>query len=248
MQNIREFLLKYKNFNEGLAEQHFQSTKNSLEKLFDDYKIKQQHWLDEDAYVAENFNVFEVLKIQRKEVITHTPVLAHLLNPLQNHSQGLLFYNSFIDYFLQDLKDTFKIINAKNLFVKDEYGFHNGQIDIFIHHRDSKNPFCIIIENKIDAGDQSEQLVRYYNYAIKDLKLKDNQIIIFYLTLYQQLPSEFSISLEERNRLFELKTLRYISYQYDIISWLNQIKPRIKANKVSIIIEQYINLLKIICL
>ena len=85
-------------------------------------------------------------------------------------------------------------------------GKRGGRIDILL--TDKKNN-AIIIENKIDASDQKNQLLRYYNYAI-DKKLSYDLI---YLTKEGNKASDYSTGKEK----FDYKC---ISYRNDIIPWL----------------------------
>lgn len=84
-----------------------------------------------------------------------------------------------------------------------------GRIDILI--KDANN-HALIIENKIYAKDQKNQLLRYANYA----KSKKYDYCIVYLTLDCHEPPEFSIG---KNPDYEYVMF---SYEDDILPWLNQ--------------------------
>jgi hypothetical protein len=104
-----------------------------------------------------------------------------------------------------------------------------GRIDIIL--RDNIG-HSIIFENKIEAGDQDNQLVRYNNY--------DRFAPIFYLTLFGEEPSEKS-----KGNLIEGEDYVCISYKNDILVWLHQCKE--KAVNIPILresITQYIYLIK----
>ncbi len=64
--------------------------------------------LEADRFQASEYNLFKVLKIQRREVVTHTPFISNLLNPLSAHAQGVLFYDAFINRFAKDRLSVFK--------------------------------------------------------------------------------------------------------------------------------------------
>ena len=72
----------------------------------------------------------------------------------------------------------------------------------------------IIIENKIYAYDQEEQLFKYYNKIISENYKKEN-IFIYYLTLDGREPSLNSIQ-----NLVIGKDIRCISYKEEILEWI----------------------------
>lgn len=99
-----------------------------------------------------------------------------------------------------------------------------GRIDLLI--RDSKGE-TILIENKIYAGDQENQMLRYRNFA--------KEAHLFYLTL----------DGKEPNNEKEIESLRCISYSRDILTWLEDCrKESTCVPTVRETITQYIHLLK----
>ena len=83
--------------------------------------------------------------------------------------------------------------------------------------------FEIIIENKILAGDQPNQLKDYYKNRVENKnndKIKDN-IFIVYLTRYGDKPSEYSI---DKKLLEELENENKICYLWhdDIAEWIEK--------------------------
>ena len=82
--------------------------------------------------------------------------------------------------------------------------------------------FEIIIENKIWAGDQENQLKDYYNNRVNENKnndkIKDN-IFIVYLTRNRDKPSEFSIDRELIADLENKNKICYLSHD-DMAKWI----------------------------
>ena len=82
--------------------------------------------------------------------------------------------------------------------------------------------FEIIIENKIGAGDQKDQLKDYYNNRVNENKnndkIKDN-IFIVYLTRNRDKPSEFSIDRELIADLENKNKICYLSHD-DMAKWI----------------------------
>ena len=137
---------------------------------------------------GENFNIFEILKLRQDETKLHTPFLADLLSPNGSHGLKELFLRAFIEKFLNNIDFDYKSASVKsefNIGYKSEECTKGGRIDIFISDEQGN---AIIIENKIYACDQQNQLLRYYNYA-KDEKLN---AYLFYLTLDGCLPHKKS--------------------------------------------------------
>lgn len=177
---------------------------------------------------GENFNIFKVIDLTTDEVRIHSKLLAELLNPEGSHGQGTVFLKLFVDEFaIKDFEiETAKVFIEKNIGLKTET--EGGRIDILITNNENKT---VIIENKINAGDQENQLVRYYNFS------KDN---ILYLTLFGNEPSSESCGNLEINKDFKL-----LSYKEDIINWLEKCKK--EAVNLPLLregITHYINLIK----
>ena len=155
---------------------------------------------------------------------SHSEVIATLLNPKGEHKHGDVFLKLFLEEFLKDDDDN-TIVNCEDLskvFVKTEYGANEQRrIDIFIKI-DEKT--CIIIENKIDAHDQKNQLHDYIMHAKKTY----TNIHTIYLTKYGVEASKESLGEldeEEREKIF------CKSYREDVSQWLHQcLKNRDKNN------------------
>ena len=189
---------------------------------------------------GENFNVFRTLNLQSSEVRMHSAILAEFLNPKGSHGQNDLFLKLFINQFkskIIDFDSKVKDFDTKTSIaeVEKHTGVINtdytqgGRIDILI--TDGKNNH-IIIENKIYAYDQKNQLIRYYNF--------DKKALLFYLNLFGTEPNDISTDGK-----LESDKYTVISYSYDIIEWLEKCKK--EAVSLPIIREtivQYINLLK----
>ena len=111
---------------------------------------------------------------------------------------------------------------------------NGGRIDVLIKFT---NPnYLIVIENKIDAGDQEKQLKRYYNYA------KKKDYTIFYLTKYGHEPSIWSTGKNLKEHYWT-----NISYKKDIKQWLEKCICNSSDNyTVQETIKQYIGLIDII--
>jgi hypothetical protein len=173
---------------------------------------------------GEHWNVFEILGIGSREVITHSPMLAELLDPKGRHGMG----PRFLEIFAKQLSLNLEVDPATR--VKQEHrGESGGRIDIFIT---DKNNDEVGIENKIYATDQELQIIRY---------IKDHpRAKVLYLTLEGDKPTD-GIPSKDPARF------ACISYKSDIIKWLEACrKEAAHAPLVRETIAQYINLIKVL--
>jgi hypothetical protein len=180
------------------------------------------------ALTGESFNIFSVLGVEAAEVRTHSGLLAELLNPQGSHGLG----DAFLKLFLERVKiEVFDSKDAKaeaEVYIGPKTDTTGGRIDILI----SANGRHIKIENKIYAGDQENQLLRYRNFPPIDDPL-------FYLTLNGDEPSPFSAKRLER------EAYTCISYKEDVKTWLEDCKKEaVNFPLVRETISQYINLIK----
>ena len=146
---------------------------------------------------GEKYNIFSVLGLETSEVRTHSAFLASLLNPNGNHGVG----NAFLDAFVREMNLEDLQLDTTNSQVKVEHVTSDGRIDILIFDHNKK---AIIIENKIYAGDQPEQLKRYDDYAKQQFT---NGYRLLYLTLDGHKPSKDSTK--------DLNDYQYFRLAYD---------------------------------
>jgi hypothetical protein len=180
---------------------------------------------------GENFNIFKILNLTSNEVRTHSAFLAEILSSNGSHEKG----NSYLKEFLKIIKLDFNFnIEYYSTEIEKHIGFINdnydegGRIDIILT---DNNNNCIIIENKIYAGDQSKQLKRYYNFNPKAK--------LVYLTLYGDPPSKDSLDGLNPD------IIQNISYSNEILSWLENCRDiSINQNALQEAINQYIHLVR----
>lgn len=193
-----------------------------LKKLLQDVNVilqKEKVRKEESRKRGELFNVFEVLGLQTSEVRLHSAFIAELLNPKGSHGLGDKFLKAFIEQIVLNIKSinfdlaNIQVIPEFNIGPISENYQEGGRIDILVQ---DDNNHIIIIENKIYAGDQPLQLLRYHNYAEKNRKLSQECYILLYLTLHDGiLPNEDSIGCNQ----FEYYC---ISYHTHILNWLEK--------------------------
>jgi hypothetical protein len=202
------------------------------QELLKEVRLLNDRYLYELKETGESFNTFRILKLDSAEVRLHSAFIAELLNVKGSHG----YEDTFLNFFLKALCFKGQAFNSVNCQVEVEKhtafispdGMEGGRLDIVI----SDGTHQLIIENKIYAGDRTNQLVRYHNYA--------PSADLLYLTLYGNEPEDFSKGTLENGTHFKC-----YSYKTDIISWLEKCKTA--ASDKPIVREsivQYINLIK----
>jgi len=185
-----------------------------------------------------DFNLFNIFFLNNVETI-HSLFIAELLRPNGRHKQG----NLFLELFLKQLKiNDFEI--TKEIIVETEHYAgqidlnydEGGRIDIVIYNTKGQ---AIFIENKIYAGDQKKQLIRYYNYSKKFINPR-----LYYLTLFGTSPSEYSIKSENYKLEINCNDFIIISYHKEILIWLETCINQSTDNSVKETIKQYLNTVK----
>lgn len=207
------------------------SIKDLLSQLLPLHHAEQER-LKKEEEEGKCFNVFSALNMCSDEVRLHSRLLATLLNPKANH--GL--ENEFLKSFLIDLGLPEDYITyCKEQIVERPIGevteATGGRIDIILEDRGH----AVIIENKIYAGDQPNQLLRYHNYGVKTFG--ENNFKLVYLTLYGSDPSPYSLGGEH----FEFIKL---SYAQDILKLLEDFVPTQPVKPVHRTIKDYITIIK----
>ena len=200
------------------------------EKLLQQAYEKSKDYLYEDS---SRFNLLSIIEKDRDEAHIHSKIIYNLLS----QNWGKKDKETFLTLFLKEIGIEDENIYDKNWEVTREKAFDldtiKGRLDFEIKSKD-----CIyIIEMKIDAGDQPEQLIRYQKFA----KEQHKKYKIFYLTLDGHNASKKSIGEEEN--LEENQKVEYtnISFKEEILNWLENCLKLVegKENK-SACISQYI--------
>lgn len=207
-----------------------------VQTIDDAYKIVKKN-------TGEDFNLFQILGMETAEVKTHSKFLAELLNPKGSHLQGDIFLKLFVEYLNKDICEDGNILldekskinlnsEKSNVQIEKHIGriteSEGGRIDITIVDSENK---LICIENKIYAGEQDKQLLRYKNFGDKFTECH-----LLFLTLYG---NRCSTLKEEDGIAYS------ISYKKHIVEWLELCKK--EAVNLPILREtigQYINLVK----
>lgn len=180
---FRDFLEKCKEYDETLKD-FFNRFLNIIikEHVIEEIRLKKRK-------IPIPFNILHIFKNHTNEV-KNSFLLKEILNAKIN---GIDLRGDFIRYL-----NTLFVWKLDDQAVKpvkiEKKCTDSGRIDIFI---EGKN-FTLIIENKIDARDQPQQLKRYID-SVRNKYAKD--IYVIYLTRWGYTPSENSLPVPLRNEL-----------------------------------------------
>ena len=208
------------------------SIKELLSKLSNMHNAEQDR-LQKEEKEGENFNVFSALNICSDEMRLHSRLLATLFNPKANHGLGNEFLRQFL---VTAIKVDDNYITHCNESIAERYVGEvtettGGRIDIILE--DGKHG--IIIENKIYACDQPNQLLRYHNYGVK--QFGENNFKLVYLTLEGSEPSSDSLG----GGHFDFIKL---SYAQDILGLLEGMVTAFPQKPIHRTIKDYITIIK----
>lgn len=186
---------------------------------------------------GENYNLFSILSIERYE-LKHSALIANLLDPKGSHGCGDAFLRAFFEIALKGTAYPFESSSPDSCtehYTGPIAGDTGGRIDILV----KSSQYGLIIENKIYAGDQDKQLIRYDNYG-KEIFGADGYLLV-YLTLYGYDASKESTATKSAEEVGYLR----LSYAEDILRWLEQCarlaydKPLVRES-----LNQYIRTIK----
>jgi len=196
--------------------------------------VHQRHTEAIERVTGAKFNIFNILRVGHLEVTTHSPILGALLDPQGSHGQGTIFLRLFIEKFQIKGGYAERVINLDKVRVEIERYIgpvtetSGGRIDILVS--DDMGP-QFLIENKIYAIDQPNQLKRYWNFA--------RSASIFYLSLTGEDPVQMP------GDDFKEVSFKSISYSGAVLDWLRDCRKEVACVPVvREVISQYISLIE----
>ena len=205
------------------------------EKLLKEAYEKSKDYLYEDN---SRYNLLSIIEKDRAETEIHSKVIYSLLS----QNWGKKDKETFLTLFLKELGIEEEIIYNEKWEVSREKEYQldkkNQRPDFIIESQH----YIYIIEMKIDAKDQPEQLKNYKKIAEKEKERKNKKgYKLFYLTLDGHNASKKSTGEEEN--LEENQKVEYtnISFTEEILNWLGKCLDLVKGKEnKSACINQYI--------
>ena len=184
----------------------------------------------------EDYNVFKVLNLERKETV-HSAMIASIIahdkkcwesffarlkgkdktfGKAIDSMLGTINFDSNIDgHWIKTEVQLRESVDGKNR--------NRGRADIWIGtNRKEEKQYRLIIENKIDAGNQYRQLSRYYRYLTGDTREFAG---LFFLCVnrskeYINQAIESAKEFNSETKKGEATQYAIITYEDDIIPWL----------------------------
>lgn len=222
-------------------------TEQDIQQFFQEVEnicTHEQALQKERYHKGENYNLFSILRIEGSE-LKHSALIANLLDPKGSHGCGDAFLRAFFEIALKGTTYPFESSTPPQSYT--EYytgpiaGDTGGRIDILVESKSKSKSshYGLIIENKIYAGDQDKQLIRYDNYGKKTFGA--GRYLLVYLTLFGNEASEGSTAKGSAKEVDYL----CLSYAEDILRWLEQCarlaydKPLVRES-----LNQYIRTIK----
>lgn len=220
-----------------------------FEKIKEQAKILKNEFEARKLRGINEFNIFSILRSQSDEVRLHSRFIASLLNPLEKHYQKDLFLRLFLKVIRKEefikFDERERKFNTSNASIEVEKSIKNGRIDIYIKISDKH----IVIENKIWAGEQPEQIKRYVN----EFKNKGYEnFLIIYLSPDGKIPNELGNYEIKENSIFDkdnkIAQFKAISYENDIKTWLEMCLDEVgNITNLSLYIRDYSMVIDKIC-
>lgn len=221
-----------------------QSDFDSFVSRFSDYLAK----ANESKKRGNNdYNPLKAVQKPCDEVNMHSGFIYSLLDTNGEHYQDDLFLSLFLE--VLGLKEWFG--NTTNAQVRKESNY----IDLCIFN-DTKH---IIIENKIKAEDQPNQIANYIDKVHNDGVEYENIFVIF-LTLHDREPSSNSRTSKDNNLLWEIKGdfleskdgkigYKKVLYKNEILEWIESCQSKSGVGNIANLnyaLECYKDIVKII--
>lgn len=196
----------------------------NLKLIYNKYKV-----IDS---LKSDFNVFDLIINPYDEVHLHSRMIYSILTERKFQKQFLMSFLNSIDV---SLSDDVSFSDLKNISVEKEKAISNGRVDLFISFKIKNISYNVLIENKLLAGDQPEQMDRYLIYMNSSYPNDNNYVC--YLTLDGSAPSEDSTKRSDEIKL--------ISYDSEIMNWIEEcIKIASREPGVREVLIQYSSLLE----
>jgi len=133
---------------------------DGLGRMFREFSPLFEQLTTRRQQLAERFNIFSALRVERRE-LAHSAFLAYLLDPTAQHDQGARILKSFLAHLNIGIPAATDLEGTK-VTAEQALGEH-GRLDIVIT---LPGGMVVAIENKVDAGEQEEQIARYQQWLV----------------------------------------------------------------------------------
>jgi hypothetical protein len=190
--------------------------------------------LDHLEQMLGEFNVFEALGVVRQE-IRHSDFLRFLLDPSENHGVGDALLKALLKRALQQHQHReLGVIDIDVADLSESYAERERfNIDVLVHG--SPAPIVLAIENKIDAGEHSDQLRRYRETLEREFPR--HKTVLLFLSADGQEPSDpdwISLSYADVLAIIEaVRRARSSTLGGDVLTALKHYETMVRRHIVS---------------
>lgn len=236
LERVASFLDRFRAFRDTASEGKLRAFKSGFLRLTEGLKPLRLAAAERARQEAPDFNLFSILRVERREVTTHTPFLSNLLNPAGSHAQGELFLRLFWER-LELRAQSEPLVQVPALVAGGSWNVHAERVmelgNFDIHLLCRAMGFQMVVENKIDAGDQFDQLPRYWEQMEK-ARAYPNRLLV-YLTKDARRPQNYEGTLPPFVNL---------TYREDIAAMLAKAIAGGIAPRLRFTLEQYLDIIE----
>ena len=173
---------------------------------------------------APRHNVFKMFGLTRYEAWFHSPFLSDLLDPYGNHGQGAVFLRAFVALIASRRDWQCPAIEDWPLRYEWEVRLEADRVDISV--RSWRHGWLLFVENKIGANFQPDQMRRYKKLLDSRTEFRCRALILLAPKAFEGTPDvDPDVS---------------ITYQDDIVPWLESVLDRVHSERVKANIGQYV--------
>ncbi|UCD38349.1 MAG: PD-(D/E)XK nuclease family protein [Fidelibacterota bacterium] len=180
LEQVSRLLQRYQNLKDAQAWRHVENFKETFNGFRPHMESLLAEAQEKERLHAPSFNLFKVLHLETREDEIHTPLIAELLNPRGAHGQKFTFLRAFIRA-MQSSDSNFPVpdqdIEQYVWFVETQKYIGQGTLDIVVSC--PALSYLIVIENKIYAGEQPDQLARYSGWMHDNQEWYSTQALIY---------------------------------------------------------------------
>lgn len=188
---------------------------NDYINFFENIKNFKEKQLKQKQRGLNDYNLLTTVLNAHDEVRLHSRVIGSMLDIDGLHYQGSLFLEKFLE-----------VLNIKNF----EFDINKSSLKLEYHKIDlylTDGQKHIIIENKVYADDQKDQIKSYINKIKNENEnLQYTDILVIYLSINRKQPSKYSLDdltiIENHiyNKEYKTTLFKNINYESEVIEWL----------------------------
>lgn len=233
VEELANFINRYRTFVDECQNRDFDRFRADFRRIQTGIDERKAAAAVAQRQTAANFNIFHILSVHHDEVRTHSALLANLLSPHGSHAQGAHFLEGFLRHCYDHLErfpiPPLPLVPNQWQVSAEEHTVH-GNLDLVI--RSPQQGYLIVIENKIWAAEQPEQLARYSEWLI---------------LLQRQYPQQALLFLTPHgHRAYSNGDFGYqrLSYRDHLVPWLEASLTGVEAPRLHIVLTQYLDLIR----